>query len=131
MVITWNTVTLKLENCRRKSNIFVAIDPMVATRMNLFIRGEHNLYPLSYKKKFFNIIKNELEDDSDFKDYYLKWGHRVYAFVNDKNNVKIEIIEAKKIGASYVISKYLVNNLSLKFVTEIEGIEKLYLYEII
>ena len=108
------------------------IDPMVATMNEIYsLDGEHNLYPLSYKKKFFNIIKNELEDDSDFKDYYLKWGHRVYAFVNDKNNVKIDFIEAKKIGASYVISKYLVNNLNLKFVTEIEGVEILYLYEII
>ena len=108
------------------------IDPMVATMNEIYsLDGEHNLYPLSYKKKFFNIIKNELEDNSDFKDYYLKWGHRVYAFVNDKNNVKIDFIEAKKIGASYVISKYLVNNLNLKFVTEIKGVEILYLYEII
>ena len=108
------------------------VDPMVATMNEIYsLDGEHNLYPLSYKKKFFNIIKDELEDNSDFSDYYLKWGHRVYAFVNDKNNVKIDFIEAKKIGASYVISKYLVNNINLKLVTEIEGIEILYLYEII
>ena len=108
------------------------VDPMVAAINGInTLDGEHNLYPLSYKKKFYKIIKNELESNLFFKDYYLKWGHRVYAFVSDQNNVKIDFLEAKKQGANFVITKYLVDNASLKKVIEINGVEILYLYEII
>ena len=72
------------------------VDPMVAAINNInTLDGEHNLYPLSYKKKFYKIIKYELDDNPYFKDYYLKWGHRVYAFVSDPKNVKIDFLEAK------------------------------------
>lgn len=108
------------------------VDPMVAAINGInTLDGEHNLYPLSYKKKFYKIIKNELESNLFFKDYYLKWGHRVYAFVSDQNNVKIDFLEAKKQGANFVITKYLVDNASLKKIIEINGVEILYLYEII
>lgn len=106
-------------------------DPMVAVMNNInSLDGEHNLYPLSYKKKFYEIIKEELEANKDFKDYYLKWGHRVYAFVSDPLDIKIDFMEAKKQGAEFVISKYLINDEKVKKILEIYELEKLYLYKI-
>tara|TARA_B100000123_G_C25628514_1_gene383352 strand:- start:164 stop:664 length:501 start_codon:yes stop_codon:yes gene_type:complete len=108
------------------------VDPMVAVMNGIYtLDGEHNLYPLAYKKKFYKIIKKELDSSSEFRDYFLKWGHRVYAFVSDPENVKIDFLEAKKQGANFVISKYLVKNKNLEIVSEIEGVEILYLYKII
>ena len=107
------------------------LDPMVAAINNInTLDGEHNLYPLSYKKKFYKIIKYELDDNQFFKDYYLKWGHRVYAFVSDPKNVRIDFLEAKKQGSSYVISKFLVKNKNLEKVFETTDNETLYLYKI-
>jgi len=106
-------------------------DPMVAVMNGIkTIDGEFNLYPLTYKKKFYKIIKDELENNLDFKKYYLENGHRVYAYVSDPKNIKINFNEAKKIGAKYVISKYVVNNNGLKKIFEIKDKETIYLYEI-
>ena len=106
-------------------------DPMVAVMNDIkVIDGEHNLYPLSYKKKFYEVIREELKLNPGFKDYYLNWGHRVYAFINDPKNIKINFLEAKKLGASYVISKYEVNNKNLKKIIEIKNKESIYLYKI-
>ena len=108
------------------------VDPMVAVMNGIYtLDGEHNLYPLAYKKKFYKIIKKELDSNSEFRDYYLKWGHRVYAFVSDPENVKIDFLEAKRQGANFVISKYQVKNINLRKVSEIKGVETLFLYEII
>ena len=107
------------------------VDPMVAVMNNIqTLDGEHNLYPLSYKKRFYKIIEDELEANSQFKDYYLNWGHRVYAFVSDPNNVRIDFNEAKKQGASFVISKFKVENNSLMKIVEIKDKENLFLYKI-
>ena len=107
------------------------VDPMVAVMNNIqTLDGEHNLYPLSYKKRFYKIIEDELEANSKFKDYYLRWGHEVYAFVSDPNNVRIDFKEAKKQGASFVISKFKVENNSLMKIVEIKDKENLFLYKI-
>ena len=81
-------------------------------------------------KRFYKIIEDELEANSQFKDYYLRWGHRVYAFVSDPNNVRIDFKEAKKQGASFVISKFKVENNSLMKIVEIKAKENLFLYKI-
>ena len=108
------------------------VDPMVAVMNGInTLDGEHNLYPLSYKKKFYKIIRNELESDQFIKDYYLKWGHRVYAFVSDPDDVKIDFLEAKNQGAHFVISKFLVENENLEMIIQINDVETLYLYKII
>ena len=109
------------------------LDPMVAVMNDIYtLDGEHNLYPLSYKYNFYKIIKDELENDQFLKDYYLNWGHRVYAFVSNKDNIKIDFIEAKKLGAEFVISAYLIENRNLEMIIEIKSkLQNLYLYKII
>ncbi len=124
----------KIKNVVGKKKVIslLPVDPMVAAINGInTLDGEHNLYPLSYKKKFYKIIKYELEENSFLKDYYLKWGHRVYAFVSDPTNIKIDFKEAKKQGASYVISKFLIKDIFLEKVLEINNVETLYVYRII
>ena len=124
---------LKIKNIVRNQKVISLwpVDPMVAVMNGIYtLDGEHNLYPLSYKRKFYKIIKNELDNDLKFSNYYLKWGHRVYAFVADPKNIKIDFQEAKKQGANFVISKYIVDNKNLEKIIEIKDVETLYLYKI-
>ena len=79
------------------------------------IDGYHSLYPLSYKKKFRNVIEEELETNNDLRNYYDNWGSRVYAFNTNPNRILINFEYAKKLGADYVISrdKIISDKLSL------------------
>ncbi len=107
------------------------LDPMVAVMNGIrSIDGCHNLYPLNYKRKFYKIIDKELNNNNKLYDYYLNWGHRVYAFINNASDIQINFLEAKKLGADYVISKYSINNkhLTKKLVIDNKGI--IYLYKI-
>jgi len=93
----------------------VGIDPLVAVLNDMrVIDGYHNLYYASYKYKFRNIISKEIKKSDFLKGYYDGWGNRVYAFYNDKNNLQINFLEAKKIGALYVISGFEIKNSNLK-----------------
>jgi len=110
--------------------ISIGLDPMIAVMNNIkVIDGYHSLYPLSYKKKFRKVIEKELENNNLYKDYYDNWGSRVYAFVNDKNNILINFDKAKNLGAKYVISKFPVNSEELSFMCDNCNIS-LFLYEI-
>jgi len=96
---------------KNKRILSIGLDPMVAIMNNIkTIDGYHTLYPLSYKKEFRKIIQKELEDSEKFQKYYDHWGSRVYAFVNDPNNIKINYKEAKKIGADYILSKFSLDS---------------------
>ena len=110
----------KLKNIvKNERTISVGIDPMIAIANDIAtIDGYHNIYPLSYKKKFRAVIENEIEKNNDFKKYYDNWGSRIYAFVIDPSNVSINFIEAKNLGAKYVISKYDLSSNRLKLVCD-------------
>lgn len=43
----------------------------------------NNVYPLSYKYKFREIIKYELEKNKTLKTYFDEWGSRCYIFVDE------------------------------------------------
>ena len=102
---------------KNSKTISIGMDPMIAVINGIYtIDGYHNVYPLSYKKKFYKIIENELNENSNTKKYFLNWGSRVYAFVNNPQDIKINFEKAKGIGAEYVISKYELNNEKLSLV---------------
>ena len=65
---------------------------------------------MSKNARFRKIIENELENNEKFQKYYDNWGSRVYAFVSDPNNIRINFKAAKEIGADYVISKFNLNS---------------------
>ena len=102
--------------------ISVGVDPFVAVYHNINISdGYHNLYPLSYKKKFRKIIEPELEKNLYFKKYYDEWGSRVYTVLYepyDKNNIQLNFNAAKDIGVRFIISKYLIKSDEISLVKD-------------
>ena len=94
----------------------VGLDPMVATVHNIkVIDGCHNLYPLSYKRKFREIIQDQLENDPNFKKYFDDWVSRLYSSsysYHPKNSeeLKLNYKKAKNIGAEFIISNINLNS---------------------
>ena len=96
------------------------------------IDGYHNIYPLSYKKKFRKIIQEELNQNDVLKKYYDDWGNRVYMFYSDENNLLFNFKEAKNLGAEYIISPFVIKNKNLELNRLLRDInKKIYLYKII
>lgn len=110
----------------------VGLDPMVAAMNNIrVIDGYHNLYPLSYKKKFRKVIEKQLDYYDVWKKYYDNWGSRVYTFVSEDKIIKINFLQAQILGAEYVISKYQILNQELIPICEkCNDSPELFLYKI-
>lgn len=112
--------------------ISIGLDPMAAIANDIrTIDGYHNLYPLSYKIKFYEIIKDELKNNKFWENYYQSYGSRIYAVVNDPKDIKINFLAAKKLGAVYVLSKYQIKSVNLKAICENCNNDRFYLYKII
>ena len=111
----------------------IGVNPMIAAMNDInVIDGYHNIYHLSYKKKFRQIIQEELNQNNVLKDYYDKWGNRVYMFHNDKNNLLFNFKEAKNLGAKYIISSFPIKNENLESNCLLcDENNKIYLYKII
>jgi len=111
----------------------IGIDPMIAPMNNInAIDGYHLIYPLSYKKKFRKIIEDELNQNKIFSDYFDNWGNRVYMFFNDKNNLLLNFIEAKNIGATYIISAFSIKSINLELICpNCFGNNEIFLYKIL
>lgn len=104
---------------KNKRVLSLGLDPMVSIMNDInTIDGYHTLYPLNYKHQFRRVIKNELDNSDKFKNYYNNWGSRVYAFVEDPSDIKIDFLAAKELGADFVISKYEINNNHLSIACE-------------
>ena len=107
------------EIVKNKKTVSIGVDPMIAIVNGIStIDGYHNIYPLSYNKKFRKIIEKEIDKNTHFKKYYDNWGSRIYAFVNDPNEISINFSEAKNLGADFVISKYDLNSNNLELVCD-------------
>ena len=105
----------KIKNIVKNQRVLsVGLDPMVAIMNDInTIDGYHNLYPLDYKLKFRKVIEKELSLNQDLKKYYDNWGNRVYAFINNPDEIFIDYFAAKKLGAKFVISKFTQNSVQL------------------
>ena len=111
----------------------IGLDPMVAAMNNIkIIDGYHTIYSLEYKKRFRKIISKELDKNLNLKNYYDNWGSRLYVFYNDKNNVSINFVEAKNLGADYVLSSFPITSSKLETVcNSCNQNDDLYLYKIL
>ena len=113
--------------------ISIGIDPMIAAMNGIKVAdGYYVLYSAEYKKKFEKIIIKELQNNISLYNYFKNWGNRVYAFYSDKNNLLIDFVEAKKVGADYVISTFLIKNKNLRIIcAECGETTQLFLYKIL
>ena len=111
----------------------IGVNPMIAAMNDInVIDGYHNIYSLSYKKKFRKIIENELNQNKTWKNYYDNWGNRVFMFYTNKNNLLINFKEAKNLGAEYIISSFVIKNKSLESNCLLcDANNQIYLYKII
>jgi hypothetical protein len=122
---------LKIKNIVNNDRVVsVGYDPMIAAMNGInVIDGYHTIYPSSYKIKFRKIIEKELNKEPKIKKYYDNWGSRVYAFVSDPKNIELNFLEAKKIGAKYIISRYPIPYENLNLISK-NFKNKIFLYEI-
>ncbi|MDC3418511.1 DUF6044 family protein [Aquibacillus salsiterrae] len=62
----------------------IGIHPSIAQYNGFYTLDTYNnLYPLSYKYEFRDIIANELEKNTTLRKYYDEWGSRCYIFVDE------------------------------------------------
>ena len=102
-----------------KAVISIGLDPSAAHMANITtIDGYFNMYPLDYKHSFRKVIIDQLNTNIVFKNYYDNWGSRLYTFVENPQNILVNFNEAKKLGATYVISKYIIKSPELTIVCE-------------
>ncbi len=122
----------KIKKIVNEDRVFsIGLDPMIPVINNIkVIDGYHNLYPLSYKKKFFKVIEEELNQNEKWKKYYNNWGSRLYVIVKNPKNLKIDFKQSKKLGAKFVISKYLLSETELAPVCENCENNGFYIYKI-
>ena len=112
--------------------ISIGLNPMIAVMNNIkVIDGYHNLYPLSYKLEFRKIIEKQLDYYEKKKKYYDGWGNRVDTFVSDPKIIRINFLQAKLLGAEYIISKYPISNqIIVPICKKCNGSSELFLYKI-
>lgn len=117
---------------KESRTLSIGLNPMVAVMNNIkVIDGYHNLYPLRYKLKFRKVIQEQLDHYEEIKNYFDNYGNRVETFVSNPKIIKINFNEAKKLGADYIISKYLISNKSLSLICEkCNGSEELFVFKI-
>lgn len=97
----------------------INIDPAKLIYNNINVLGGlFQFYPAKYKSDFEMIIKSELENNLFQKNYFDKRGHRIYAFVNNPNDIKIDFSKAKLLNAKYVLSSKKLKTSDLFLVCE-------------
>ena len=108
----------------------VGLDPMRAAMSDIkTIDGYYPMYPLSYKKKFREVIQNALII-SGKKDYYDNWGSRIYAFYPERHPELINFCKAYELGARYIISSEKIISQELDYEYETKGPSLIQVYRI-
>ena len=112
--------------------ISIGLEPMVAVMNDIkVIDGYHSIYPLRYKKKFRKVIENQLNESDNIKKYFDEFGNKVQTLVVSEKSIKTNFVEAQKLGADYVISKYSISSDNLLLVCKkCNNSPELYLYKI-
>lgn len=127
--------------------ISVGMHPAKAQYNGFFtLDGYFANYPLSYKHKFYKIIKKELERDPNIDSYFRDWGSKCYAFSTEigidfeKKIGKIQLLDfdykyLHSMGGKYILSSIQINTSSTNHLKLLKGFsskksEPIYLYEI-
>ncbi|WP_407926441.1 DUF6044 family protein [Aquibacillus kalidii] len=128
----------------------IGLHPSIAQYNGFYTLDTYNnIYPLSYKYQFREIIAPELEKNSSLKRYYDEWGSRCYIFVDELgkhytfrkdskkqiNNLELNTQAFSDMGGEYILSSVPIlnadqNNLTLlKEFNHSESAWKIYLYQ--
>lgn len=131
--------------------VSVGLYPDIASYNGFYTLDSYQrLYPLSYKRKFRNIIAPELRKDDEIKRYFDYWGSRCYMFSaelgkgkffvpkNDAEPIRVNYNTnvLQKMGAKYILSSVPISNYKenkLKFINYFENERspyKIHLYEV-
>ena len=94
-------------------------DPMILVANNIYVMGGLiQFMPKDYHVQFREIISNELNKNDYIRNSYDEKGYRIYAYVNNYENIDIDFVKAKNLGASYVFSRKTVNHNKLNIICE-------------
>ena len=95
----------------------IGYDPYVAVVNNInVLGGYYRYYPNDYKKKFQKIIRNQVNFSDERSNRIFLNGQKLYSFVDNSENINVNFDEVKKLGANYIISKYVINNEKLTLI---------------
>ncbi|WP_062109693.1 DUF6044 family protein [Bacillus niameyensis] len=131
--------------------VSIGIHPDIAQYNGMYtLDSYNNIYPLTYKDEFREIIAPELAKNKKLQTYYDEWGGRCYIFVDELGkkyeyskykNKKVENLELntgqlKKMGGEFIISSVEIvnateNNLALeKEFKHPDSFWNIYLYKV-
>ncbi len=128
--------------------VSVGIHPAVLQYNGFYtLDGYFPDYPLSYKHKFRNIMKVELDKNPDLKNYFDDWGSRCYLYsselgklgnINVYNTYKIENFEIninalRHLGGRYLISIAKIENNQMELLEKMTSqgsYPEIYLYRL-
>lgn len=88
----------------------VDIDPMIAPMNDIpSLDGYYVMYPLEYKHRFREIIRESLPD-SGKNQYFENWGNRIYTFHRKGDPGRIDFCAAYRLGARHVVSAVAIDS---------------------
>jgi len=128
----------------------LGIHPAIALHNGFYtLDGYQNNYPLSYKHEFREIIADELEKTSIWREYFDGWGNRAYVFTpelydfmytkHDDTVVReltLETAVLKQMGGEYLFSGVEIENSETLGFVYLRNFEnetspwRIYLYEV-
>lgn len=105
----------------------IGLDPMIAPMNGVpSIDGYLPLYPLEYKNRFRDVVRNSLGPSGN-TDYFNKWGSRIYSFAPEDRPELVDFCAANHLGARYVVSKKPIESATLQPVARESAGPSLYL----
>ena len=120
----------KLKKIIKNDRVLFLVDPNITTDLNYndplimvanninIMGGLAQFFSKEYHQEFREIISKELDINEKIKSQYDTTGYRIYAYVNDFNNIKIDFRKAKHLGAKYVFSRVKIKHPYLQIVCE-------------
>lgn len=119
----WNRLKDKIQYKNEKV-ICVGFHPSVATANDFdTMDGYLSLHPMSYHRKFREIIAPTLEIYAPLRNYYDTWGGRMYVYADSTKNPTVDkskSVEQKELhintkafkqqGGRYILSRYILTN---------------------
>jgi hypothetical protein len=122
--------------------INIGIDPAITCYNGFYTLDMYMpIYPLSYKKKFREVMALELEKNAEKKKYFDNWGSRCYLFPaeadsSEINHLELDYTKLKAMDCRFLFSAKKINNSEkdLQFIYCVKGnraLKSVYIYKLI